>query len=140
MPNATENFDSYLNSHNEKSFSLLPILAEDVETLIATLWVYKPVGPDSITTIILNKLKKLSQKHWFIFFTVLFRKILKQAKIIPIFKQEYKNYIPISLLSNIRQIIERLVYRQLYGFLELNDLLYIPISFVSIVFTQQIIH
>ena len=62
------------------------------------------------------------------FSTGLFPKILKQAKIIPIFKkedqQDCNNYRPISLLSNISKIIEKLVHRQLYGFLEFNNHLY----------------
>ena len=62
------------------------------------------------------------------FSTGLFPKILKQAKIIPIFKkgdqQDCNNYRPISLLSNISKIIEKLVHRQLYGFLEFNNFLY----------------
>ena len=49
---------------------------------------------------------------------------LKQAKIIPIFKngeqQDCNNYRPISLLSTISKIIEKLVHRQLYGFFEFN--------------------
>ena len=62
------------------------------------------------------------------FSTGLFPKILKQAKIIPIFKkgdqQDCNNYRPISLLSNISKIIEKLVHRQLYGLLEFNNFLY----------------
>ena len=62
------------------------------------------------------------------FSTGLFPKILKQAKIISIFKkgdqQDCNNYTPISLLSNISKIIEKLVHRQLYGFLEFNNYLH----------------
>ena len=58
----------------------------------------------------------------------LFPKILKQAKVITIFKkgdqQDCNNYRPVSLLSNISNIIEKLVHRQLYGFLEFNNYLY----------------
>ena len=58
----------------------------------------------------------------------LFPKILKQAKIIPIFEkgdqQDCNNYRPISLSSNISKIIEKLVHRQLYRFLEFNNVLY----------------
>ena len=39
-------------------------------------------------------------------------------------QQDYNNYRPILLLSNISQIIEKLVHRQLYGFLEFNNHLY----------------
>ena len=62
------------------------------------------------------------------FSTGLFSKILKQAKTIPIFKkgdqQDCKNYRPFSLLSSISKIIEKLVHRQLYGFVEFNKYLY----------------
>ena len=62
------------------------------------------------------------------FSTGLFLKILKQAKIIPIFKkgdqQDCNNYRHVSLLSNISRTIEKLVHRQLYGFLEFNNYLY----------------
>ena len=63
------------------------------------------------------------------FSTGLFPKILKQAKVIPIFKkgdrQHCNNYRSISLLSSISKIIEKLVHRKLYGFLEFNNYLYI---------------
>ena len=59
------------------------------------------------------------------FSTGLYSKILKQDKIILIFKkedqQDCNNYRPISLLSNISIIIEKVVHRQLYGFLEFNN-------------------
>ena len=39
-------------------------------------------------------------------------------------QQDSNNYRPISLLLNISKIIEKLVHRQLYGFLEFNNYLY----------------
>ena len=51
---------------------------------------------------------------------------LKIAKVIPIFKKGDKllvsNYRPISLLSNINKIFEKLVYSRLYSFLEIHKL------------------
>ena len=62
------------------------------------------------------------------FSTGLFPKILKKAKIIPIFKkgdqQDCNNYKPILLLSNVNKIIEKHVHRQPYGFLKFNNCLY----------------
>ncbi len=53
---------------------------------------------------------------------------LKVAKVIPIFKEGDKllvsNYRPISLLSNINKIFEKLVYSRLYSFLELHNCIY----------------
>ena len=47
---------------------------------------------------------------------------------IPIFKNadplECTNYRPISLTSNISKILEKLVYKRLYHFLDLNEILY----------------
>ena len=58
----------------------------------------------------------------------IFPDTLKLAKVIPIYKAKAKNdvsnYRPISLLSSISKIIERVVHRRLYSFLDVNDILY----------------
>ena len=133
IPNTTKTFDSYFNKQSEKYLFLSPILPDDAETLISTLKVDKAVGPGSIPTIILKQFKKLLSKPLanlidLSFSTGLFPKILKEAKIIPVFikgdQQNCNNYRPMSLLSNISKIIEKLVHGQLYGFLELNNYMY----------------
>ena len=52
----------------------------------------------------------------------IFPDIFKIAKVIPIFKSEsqvlYNNYTPIFLLSNISKLIEKLMHKQVYTFLE----------------------
>ena len=62
-----------------------------------------------------------------------FPEIIKPTKVISIFTkgdQKYcNNYRPISLLSNIRKIIEKLVHQQLYGFLEINNFICISVYF-----------
>ena len=37
---------------------------------------------------------------------------------------DYTNYRPISLLSNIEKIIEKLMYKRLPSFLDINNLIY----------------
>ena len=53
---------------------------------------------------------------------------LKIAKVIPIFKKgdqlECNNYRPISLLSNISKVFEKLMYRTLFLFLRQHDCLF----------------
>ena len=60
--------------------------------------------------------------------TGIFPSILKSAKLVPVFKKDakldYSNYHPISLLSNIEKILEKLMYKILYTFLNNNNIIY----------------
>ena len=64
------------------------------------------------------------------FVTGIFPLVLKTAKvyIVPVFKKDskldYSNYCPISLLSNIEKILEELMYKRLYTFLNNNNIIY----------------
>ena len=53
---------------------------------------------------------------------------LKVAKVYPVFKKGNKsdmnNYRPISVLSVFSKILERIVYKRVYSFLEKNNILY----------------
>ena len=86
---------------------------------------------------------KVTRLEWFLYCSIISKigssmqsilqsgtilKTLKQAKVTPIFKngsqQNCSDYRPISLLSNISKITEKLIHKQLYGFLEINNCLY----------------
>ena len=56
----------------------------------------------------------------------IFPNVLKTSKIIPFHKKElsFSNYQPISLLSNIDEILERIMYNRLYIFLEKNEFIF----------------
>ena len=60
--------------------------------------------------------------------TGVFPSVLKSAKVVPVFKKDsklnYSNYRPISLLSNIEKILEKLMYKRLYAFLDYNNIIY----------------
>ena len=72
--------------------------------------------------------------------TGVFPSVLKTVKVIPIFKKDsklyYSNYHPVSLLSNIEKIPEKLMYRRLYTFLNSKNIIY-DLQFG---FTQHIVH
>ena len=59
--------------------------------------------------------------------TGVFPSVLKTAKVVPVFKKvsklNYSNYCPISLLSNIEKILEKLMYKRLYTFLDYNNII-----------------
>ena len=60
--------------------------------------------------------------------TGVFPSILKTAKVVPVFKKDskldYSNYHSISLLSNVEKILEKLMCKRLYTFLNSNDIIY----------------
>ena len=60
--------------------------------------------------------------------TGVFPSVLKIAKVVPVFKKDskldYSNYRPISLLSNIEKILEKLMYKRLHTFLNNSNIIY----------------
>ena len=78
-----------------------------------------------LNDIIASPLAELINKS---FQSGIFPDIFKIAKVIPIFKSESRvlcnNYRPISLLSNISKLIEKLMYKQVYSFLEQQNCFY----------------
>ena len=60
--------------------------------------------------------------------TGVFSSVLKTEKVAPVFnkdsKLDYSNYRPISLLSNIEEILEKVMYKRLYTFLNNNNISY----------------
>ena len=62
------------------------------------------------------------------FYNGVFPNSIKIAKVIPIFKNEsravYNNYRPISFLSSIGKIIQKLMHKRLYNFLETQNCFY----------------
>ena len=107
------------------------ITEEETKSVISKLNSRKANGPDNISNLILKnicdsitpsltKLMNLSltlkqyPQEW------------KSANVVPIHKKgdnDIKNYRPISLLSNVSKIMERIVYNRLYMYLMRNNLL-----------------
>ena len=60
--------------------------------------------------------------------TGVFPSVLTTAKVAPVFKKDckldYSNYRPISLLSTIEKILEKLMYKRLYTFLDNRNIIY----------------
>ena len=101
--------------------------------VISTLNPRKGSGPNGLPTKILLMFKELISIPLSIIFNIsqstgTFPELLKLSKTIPVFKKGSKmdvsNYRPISLLSNINKIFEKLMYARVYKFLEENKTLY----------------
>ena len=70
-----------------------------------------------------------------------FPSVLKTAKVAPIFKKDskldYSNYHPLSLLSNIKKVLEKPMYKKLHNFLNNNNNFIYNLQFR---FRQQYLH
>ena len=128
-----KHYIDYLSSTNTTTFFLTPTDKNEIAFIISSLDSHKSCGPNSIPMKILKLLKndisqQLSDVFNLSFLTGQFPSVLKIAKVIPIHKKQskvdYANYRPISLLSNIKKIIEKLMYKRLSNFLDINNLIY----------------
>ena len=127
------NYSKYLSNPNEYSFFINPTNAEEVLCEIIKLKNNKSIGSSSIPLKFLKLFKTtLSEPISLIanisFSTGTFPSTLKTANVIPIYKKDdhtvCNNYRPISLLSNISKIIEKLVHKWQTTFLNKNAILY----------------
>ena len=126
-------FQDTLKNPNEKSFFIHPTTKEEIEDNIKLLNDHKTTGPNGILTQILKQFKKLLSEPLnnlinLSFTTGVFPNIAKIAKIVPLYKKDNKlecnNYRPISLLSNIGKLIEKLLHKRLYFFLDQSKCLF----------------
>ena len=132
-----KHFSNFLKDKNQNSFFLSPANKYEIQNVISSLNSNKSVGPNSIPTRILKLLKNYISTHLadifnISFSTAAFPTILKVAKFVPVHKKDSKldfsNYRPISLLSNIEQILERLTYNRICKFFSDNNIIY-PLQF-----------
>ena len=128
-----KHFSDYLSNKSSTTIFLQPTDKEEITNIISSLNSNKAAGPNSIPYRILFLLKngiskQLADLFNISFITGVFPSVLKTAKIVPVFKKDskldYNNYRPISLLSNIEKILEKLMYKRLYTFLNNNNAIY----------------
>ena len=133
IPPTNRNFSDFLRNRNLHSMFLVPSTPEEIVKVINSLSLSKSPGPNSIPVRILKLLKHdisipLSILINRSFETGVFPSTLKVSKVIPVYKNkgsplEVGSYRPISLLSNIEKIFEKVIYSRLIGFLnEFNQI------------------
>ena len=106
---------------------LSPTTVNEVESAIKELQDKKAASPNSITSKILKNNKDVSSKPLcdlinLVFMSGTFPQQIKTAKIISIYKKEdpldCTNYRPITFLSNLGKLIEKLIHSRINIFLE----------------------
>ena len=129
----SKSYHSYLTDPSSKTFMIFECDPVEIQDIISNFKSNKGSGPNSIPSFILKNFKKELSVPLSILFNMSFKTgvhpdILKIAKTIPIFKKgsklEIGNYRPISLLSNLNKIIEKLMFNRVYSFIEKHNLLY----------------
>ena len=133
IPLGKKNFHTYLKNKNPNSVFLQACDQLEIAQIINGFNRSKSCGPFSIPTKIL---KEFSQHLISPLTTIVnksleegtFPKLLKSASVCPIFKKNDKtkcaNYRPISLLSNISKVFERIMYNRIENFLDDFDVIY----------------
>ena len=125
--NGTNSFRDFLSNRLLESFVFDDCTENEIESIISSFDQQKSSGPHSIPTHILHLLKNdicipLNKIFNLSFSTGKHPDILKISKTIPIYKKGSRllvsNYRPISLLSNLNKILEKLVHSRVYKFLE----------------------
>ena len=123
----------FSNSNTTNSFSLYECDQVEVESVMASFNLNKKTGPNSIPPSIFREFRtNLSEPISDIinlsFKTGVYPTKMKLANVIPIYKKGSKiivgNYRPISLLSNLNKIFEKLMFKRLQNFIHKYKLLY----------------
>ena len=127
-------FSKYLQHPNDHNFFINPTDEVEIISLIDNLCSNKATGPHSIPTDILQLIKfniatPLTRIINLSFSTGVYPDNLKVARVIPVYKDkgsmlQCNNYRPISLLSNINKIYEKIMHTRFYNFLNLHNCIY----------------
>jgi hypothetical protein len=136
IPASTHNHEHYLSQNvtkNRNTFFMTPTDPEEILKILKATKSKKSTGHDNISTHFLKQI----DKHIATPISILINKsiqsgtfpdTLKLAKVIPIYKAKAKdtfsNYRPISLLPSISKILEKVVHKRLYYFLDQQDIFY----------------
>ena len=124
--------EKYLKNRSQVEFIISHISNEEIIDIINSLE-NKAQGPQSIPLKLLKLIPDLiifplSEIINLSFSSGVFPNAIKIAKVIPIHKggstDELNNYRPISILSIFDKIIEKLIHKQLYHFLTINNVLF----------------
>ena len=135
IPKSQCSVENYLKKipANTKSLFMTPTTPQEIQEIISGLANKSSSGYDNITNTLLKQLQfSLSEPLTIIFNKSLesgeFPHEMKKADVIPLYKAKEKylvmNYRPISLLLTISKVLEKIVYKRTYGFLNDTNQLY----------------
>ena len=111
---------------NSKSLFFAPSTIDEIRKLITELPSKRSSGPDNISNVLLKELAPILSEPLSIIVnqsmqTGIFPDIMKLAEVVPLYKGKSRdnetNYRPISLLTTMSKVMEKVVYQRVYQFL-----------------------
>ena len=133
LPSCTNCFTEYLELPSCNSIYVDPVTRDEMLKLISSLSCKKSCGPDGISPQLLKDHKYLFVEPLLYIFnlsisTGVVPDKMKIAKVIPIYKKGVKssagNYRPISLLNLLNKLLEKIIHKRVYGFLNRQHFFY----------------
>ena len=135
IPRSSQPVHSYISRipRNPVSIMLSPVCEQEIERILTKLPAKCSSGHDNISNLLLKRLKtivvpllcKLSNTS---LSTGVFPDVMKLAEVVPLHKgkspHDECNYRPISLLTTMSKILEKVVYSRVYGFLDSTGQIY----------------
>lgn len=127
------NYQTYLGDRQNRSLFMFPASLQEITKMICQLKSRKASGDDQISPKILKECIDILSKPvlHIINLTIETGTVpdkLKLAKVIPIYKKDETftpgNYRPISLLSVLNKIMEKVIHKRLYDFLQKTGTLF----------------
>ena len=129
----SKSFQDYMPDPLPNSFAFDPTDEVEISSLLGNLNKNKSYGPFSFPAEVLHKIKDSISKPLSKIINLSFNSgvhpdNLKISKTIPVYKKGSRltvsNYRPISLLSNLNKVFEKLIFNRVYGFLENHGCIY----------------
>ena len=133
IPPSAGNFSSFLGKKVDANFIFCQVTPELLTKIAGTLKNKTSFGPDNISSKLLKIILPQIVDPLCHLFNLSFQTgyipiQLKLAKVVPVFKSgdkhSFTNYRPISLLSSISKLLEKIVAKQMVGFLNKHHILY----------------
>ena len=132
IPPSEKNCSDFLGKSNPNSIFFTPTTRYEIIDIVSTLKNNKSAGHDEINNYILKGvILSIADPLEYIFNESLLTgqvpEQMKIAKVIPLFKKgdhlDTSNYRPISLLSTLSKILERIIYKRTINFLKTHNVL-----------------
>ncbi len=134
IPPPVRTFKNFMGEKRyNQSLFLTPTDQNEVDLIITSMKNKKSSGHDNISSHLLNMIKLNVTKPIAIIINKSIENgcvpdSLKLAKVVPIYKSKdselFSNYRPISLLPCLSKILEKVLHKRLYNFLNIQDILY----------------